>query len=74
MTEMSGERKPWYLERCEVPLNDPMKITEIKIRCKACGHRCTVGDTEPGEEGELLCPECGEEIVVRCLTPPAEFN
>jgi len=51
-----------------------MKITEIKIRCKACGHCCTVGDTEPGEEGELLCPECGEEIVVRCLTPPGEFN
>lgn len=39
------------------------KITEVETICPCCGDVSTVGDSVPGEDGELLCPDCLVEVV-----------
>ena len=38
-------------------------ITATVIWCD-CGWRGTIAGTESGDEGELICPDCYEEISV----------
>ena len=38
-----------------------MKITEVVVRCQ-CGWKGTVEDCEPGDDGQLLCPECASDV------------
>ena len=39
------------------------KITEVETICLRCGVVTTIGDSVPGEDGELLCPDCLVEVV-----------
>jgi len=34
------------------------RITEVETLCTVCGWMGAVGDTEPGEDGDLCCPKC----------------
>ena len=35
-----------------------MGAIEVKMRCNNCGWQGTVGDCNPGDDGQLLCPDC----------------
>jgi len=39
------------------------RITEVEAHCPSCDWRGTIGDTEPGDDGECECPQCGTEVV-----------
>lgn len=42
----------------------PKRITDEPVVCVACGYGGTVGETEPGPDGELLCPSCNGVVTV----------
>ena len=39
------------------------KITDVEALCSNCGWKGTVGDCEPDDDGSLICPNCGGEII-----------
>jgi hypothetical protein len=44
-------------------------LPDILLRCGDCPWMGSLGATEPGDEGELLCPQCLNEISVKTPDP-----
>lgn len=46
------------------------RITEVPAVCRNCPWIGTIEQTEPGDDGELLCPQCSTEIEIKVLPTP----
>ena len=40
-----------------------MRVTDVPVSC-ACGFKGMVWHAESGDDGELLCPDCGKKLKV----------